>query len=1320
MKRSSRIWKAAAIVFGGIVAVGVFGTWWILRSTWLRETIRNKVVSEIQESTGARVELGEFQYDWRTLTADFGRLVVHGTEPSGQPPLLRIEKGRISLRIISLVTRDVRIASLTVERPEIHLLVRADGATNIPAPRSGANAMKTLFDLKVRRFSLSNGVVVTEARRIPFHLRGEEIRLSATYGRAQPYYELELASERLQIDSAKFHTPVFSVQANGALQQNQLTLRRLALTSGGSSVQASGSIRNFLQPHADFQVDGALMAADWKQFGSLEGLIGGNISFHGTSHYEQNTGATFSGHAEARQATYRQWRNINADCDIVASEEKVTLKQVVATYAGAKLTGEGSLRQHRDFRFDGDISRLPLAEAARFTSQHWAQNWAWSGVAQGPVHVTGSLAEPRNDFALQAQMRIVPSPEGIPVSGEIPFTYRERGHRIEFGNSRVQLPHSQASFSGNFGGELRLAVDSTNFDDLRPALAMLPRPLPADSLPRLNTGGTAHFEGVIRGGQVDGEASLTHFRFRGEQWDELHSKFRADAAEFHAGSFDVRKGALRARGAGSAAWSGGSVSMDTPVHLNARFEGLDLARDKDLLPANLPEAAGVASGSAELSGSFRQPRGNAHVVVENGSLSGERFDRTQFDAAFESARWQMTNGRLQKGPAMLRFSGEYQPSGNVRFQADSNVFALSSLDHVRMYKAGLDAQVRIHLTGAARITASNQIEPEGAAGSIEFRDIKRNNIRYGDLVLNTATVNNVLRTTLSGNLNKVPVQGEVETQLIQGLPVKGAVRFDRIGMSTLTALASAPANDLVDGSIEGGSIHFEGLLRQPERLTAKLEIGKLEIASRVQSEKPGTPDLSLKNSGPIVIEASSGVARIHSFHLEGNETNLNIAGSVPYLGKNAGDAAGLKLNGSVNLRIFHLFDPNVESSGRSVISAAIGGTLRDPAIDGTLSIENGSFFVTNFSNGLTEVNGMVVFNRNRATLQKMTAKSGGGEMSLGGFVSFGGNGPLVYHLEGQAHEVRVRYAGSISVTANSSLRLSGTSTSSILSGTLTISRVVFNTNTDVGPLLASFSNATATSPADNSFLSGLHLDITVESAPNMQFSTALSRDVEAEINLQLRGTPDHPILLGSLAANQGDIRVFGTRYSINRGEISFFNSVKIEPVLDLDLETQTRGITVDITIAGTLNKLNITYRSDPPLQPRDIIALLTVGRAPDINRTANRSAVSNETNTLQSGANSVLGAAVSPASNRLSRLFGITNIKIDPLVQGVTNTPQARLTLEQQISRDVTITYITNLSQTSEQIFRLEWSLNRQFSVVALRDDNGEFGIDFLYKKRFK
>ena len=246
------------------------------------------------------------------------------------------------------------------------------------------------------------------------------------------------------------------------------------------------------------------------------------------------------------------------------------------------------------------------------------------------------------------------------------------------------------------------------------------------------------------------------------------------------------------------------------------------------------------------------------------------------------------------------------------------------------------------------------------------------------------------------------------------------------------------------------------------------------------------------------------------------------------------------------------------------------------------------------------------------------------------------------------------------------------------------------------------------------------MDIHIESSDDLQLSTSLSQNVETDVDLHLRGAPDRPILLGTISANQGDIKLFGAKYTINRGVVSFVNAVKMEPVLDLDLQTETRGIAVNITVSGTPNKLNLNYRSDPPLQPKDIIALLTVGQAPSFT-TANvgNAQVTNDTNALQAGANTVLGQAVSPVSNRLSKLFGITNIRIDPLVQGITNTPQARLTLEEQVSRDITVTYITNLAQTSEQIFRFEWALTPQYSVIAIRDDNGEFGIDIQYRKRF-
>jgi translocation and assembly module TamB len=89
-------------------------------------------------------------------------------------------------------------------------------------------------------------------------------------------------------------------------------------------------------------------------------------------------------------------------------------------------------------------------------------------------------------------------------------------------------------------------------------------------------------------------------------------------------------------------------------------------------------------------------------------------------------------------------------------------------------------------------------------------------------------------------------------------------------------------------------------------------------------------------------------------------------------------------------------------------------------------------------------------------------------------------------------------------------------------------------------------------------------------------------------------------------------------------------------------------------------------------------------------------------------------------SSRIQRFFGASRVKIDPTVTGVDNLPQARLTVEQQVSREITVTYITNLNRTQEQMVQFEWDFSSHWSAIAVRQDNGLFGIDFQYRKRFK
>ncbi len=312
--------------------------------------------------------------------------------------------------------------------------------------------------------------------------------------------------------------------------------------------------------------------------------------------------------------------------------------------------------------------------------------------------------------------------------------------------------------------------------------------------------------------------------------------------------------------------------------------------------------------------------------------------------------------------------------------------------------------------------------------------------------------------------------------------------------------------------------------------------------------------------------------------------------------------------------------------------------------------------------GIDNANGTVLFNRNRATIEKLTAEVNSGKISLGGFVQFGS--PLIYRLQAGGLQVRVRLLD-FSTTFNANLELNGTSDASTLSGTLTLNRAAFNPHSDLGQLLASASRPTPEA-SPNDYLRGMQFDVHVVSAASFELQTALTRDVQGAVDLQVRGSIAQPNLQGSISVDQGQATIFGTQYTIDRGDIRFTNPVKIEPVLDVALETRVSGVTVNISLTGTMDKLRPNYCSDPPLEASKIIALLAVGRDPSqIADAAAAQTAGNSANFVGAGGSLLSEALAEQTSSKLQRFLGASRVKIDPtdpLMTGIVNTPQARLT----------------------------------------------------------
>ncbi|MGA7409401.1 MAG: translocation/assembly module TamB domain-containing protein, partial [Bryobacteraceae bacterium] len=1141
---------------------------------------------------------------------------------------------------------------------------------------------------------------------------------------------VKASSQQLQLKTADVETIAGDLTMHASLERDQITFSQVMYRLQKSKVEAHGTLVHLANPAVSLQTNAEIDVAEAAKIVELPELRSGVVTFQGEARYG-TAGFVLAGNVQGARLSYRD-RNLAVSQILLKSNmtlttSLVTLQGLSIAGLGANFSGHAEVRDYRALELDGVVSRLDTAQVGPFL---FSRPLAWHGIASGPVHLQATLGK-RLSVALQSELGIEPGTDGIPVSGHIGLVFESRPESLQFKQTVLRFPHSQLEVSGTVGDQLQVALDTTSLEDLQPALALASSDGKPTDLPlQLLQGGHAQFTGKVIGQLghpiVDGDLEIDHFRTEGETVDHLIARLKANEDEVSVVSLTADQGPLHVSANGSAGLVNWSPEKSSALHVSGQVKNLDLAALAKTAGQQVRNLAGKADATFQISGSVGAPQGSAHIDSSELAAFDEHINHVTLEATLAGNRLKITKGQLREGAANISFSGDYEhspgvwTSGTLHARSSTGGFALSEVGAVRKQDPDLRGHVEFNALFDASIK-DGQWLVQNVEGKVAFRNVSLAKVDYGSITIDTRTSGGQTESAIRADLRDSQVQGNIRMGLSSDYPITGSIQVQKITFATLNALTQPDPKPLpIDGFLQG-NIAFSGSLRKLDQLHGRATVSSMEIDPQIPARSRGAlkpEDIVLKNSEPIVVDYENGEAHVRTARFTARDTNLSIAGKVPLLVK---DPVDVSVEGSVNLQVFQLFDPNVVSSGLSTLKVNVTGSIANPSVTGTLELKNAAFHLEDFSNGLERANGVIRFDRNRATIQSLTAQTGGGSLSLAGFVTFGGGGPLVYRLEGRATNVRVRYASAVSITSDGVVRFTGTSDSSLLSGTITVTRASFDASADIGALFAATTAPAASPASDSDLLHGLQLDVHLESAPSLQLSTSLSQDVQAEIDLRLRGSPSRPSVLGRISVNEGQIQVFGNKYTINRGEIAFFNPAKIEPVLDVDLETQARGITVTITISGTANKLNVNYRSDPALAPSDIIALLAVGRTPEtaVSNLANSQITSNS-NAYTSGANTVLGQALSPATDRLQKLFGVTHIKIDPLSQGLDNSTQARLTLEQQISKDITITYITNLAHTTEQVFRFEWTLSRQYSLVGLYNENGVLSVNLQYKKRFK
>ena len=1347
MRRFARIavWTGG-IVLALLLAAGIAG-FYLVRSDWLREKVRERIVQEAQVATGGRVEIGSFRFNWESLTAEFDKLVIHGREASDQAPLLAIEKLSIGLRIISLMERQFDVASVKATQPRVHVIVDQDGRTNIPEPgrHSGKSVPETILDLKIGNYSLDDASFLAESpgfkqERSGWSVKGENLAAKVNYSAAGPRYEGEfsLAALHLGLDGlAPFDA---SVQFRGAMEKDRITVSRAFVKTAGSEAEfTAGLVKGFANPvvTTKYRLRLSLREAD-RIFKLVNFQHTGNLDLNGDARFVSLRDYQASGTLSGQAIQYGPVKQLGVAGRFAAQPDRIDFSGLRVSALGGAIAASGEVRNLKTFHVSGTLDHFDADDLASLAGLRvWAgqpKPLPYDGLLSGVFDATGFLSEPQlHQINVTATATVAPVTAEKPVQGQIAVHYDGNTNVIDLGTSWIELPGSRIDVSGTFGKTLDVRLRSKDLGDLLPALDGRQLPFELGTTP---AGASVAFDGKVTGPianpQIAGHADFANVVYQGRHIESLTADVQLSQSSVKLDNASVTRGQEHARGSVSAGLTDWVPGRESPVSANLQITAPDI-------PALLAEAGvtnktlsgmltGALNTTVSVNGKLGNPDVGAQVTLTKGQVAGEPYDSIGGRLRITATHAASLDATISAGARRLNVSGQFAPSGSaltdgrLTFNISSNTLPLTQIALVRKWQPTLAGSAGFKASGVLGIdhsrTGALRFSLPDLNADVALTGLALGDKSFGDARLTATTKNNILTAILDSTAAKSTVHGEGTVTLAGEYPLEGTVRFATPDLKAAAVLfAPEPFRDLNFEGAADGLLKFRGNARAPDQITGSAELSRIEIRPGTRAgQAPAIAAMVLRNDGPVSLSLTQSELKVERARFLAPQTTLGISGTIGFTRQSFLD---LNVQGNVNMALAQTFSPDLTASGDLAVNAGIRGTFANPDFSGSADLRKGEFRYAEFTNGLTNATGVVLFNGTRANVQTFSAETGGGKVDATGFVTIANSVPA-FRLEMKGRGVRVRYPEGVSSVSDADLTLAGTSNRSEASGLVTIRRVTINTNSDFSTILASSAQPFRTPETGNGFLSNLNFDIQVETAPDVAFQTSVAQRIQADANLRLRGTATSPAMLGRINITQGEMVFFSNKYTISQGSISFFNPAKIDPILNLNLETKARGVGVTLTVTGPISKLNVSYRSDPPLQFGDIVALLATGRTPNDPTLAVRD--TGQSQSLQElGASALLGQAIAnPVSGRLQRFFGVARVKIDPQLTGVTGSPEARLTMEQQVTPDLLFTYVSDVSNTSTQLIKVEWSFNRRWAAVLTRAENGYVDFDFTFKKSFR
>ena len=1335
-----KIWKFLLwFMLAGLLLL--VGLGWYSTTDSFQDLVRQRLVAMLEHMTGGRVELGSLHTVPFHLQVEVRDVTIHGREQPGEVPYAHLNSLMAQIKIWSILRPEVGLSYLILDHPIIHIILYSDGSTNQPEPKlkqvSTAKPVEQLFALSISRLEVRHGELIWGDRRTPLDFAASNVSADMSYALFRRTYDGNVLIGKADTALQNYRPFAWTAETHFRLSRNRLELQSLKATSGRTHLQAKGQVQDFSQPDFartkvegdyDATIDLAEAAAIVRRAEVRRGEV--RLTGHGSWSTQDfsSIGKVLLSNLDWRDSPVGV-HNANLSAQYAANSKRLILSQIQGRVFGGSVTGDAEVNQWLNPQTSAaaaktkDADRQVGAVRLRLKDLSAAEIAAAFSTPSRPFHklkLAGLVSSnvdahwkgsPRNTEA-QFIADVVP-PQGpsrgqLPLSAHVQGAYRTAPGELQVDQLNASTRATQLRASGTLSSSaaVKLFVTTTDLSEWQPVFsaAGYGGPIPVTLKGHASFTGTAtgKLSEIMIAGHLQSQdfetlvPATSQTPARMVTWDTLSADVQLSPSVFA-----MRNGTLSR--------DPDFLNFDFHVRLfqrkftdasafQARFDTqrADLAGLLALAGYAYP-VSGTVDVQLQLSGTRTDPHGQGHITLRSGTIYGEPIERFSSAVDFSGEEIRLTDIDLKHYEASVAGDAGYNPaSGAFHFKLTGADFDLSRIAPLQNGHVAVGGRADFSASG------SGTLEAPAINAAIHLRDLTFDQERAGNFTFNVVSHGPELGITGQSQFEQADLKIDGSVQPRGDWLADVYFRFRQLDVDSL--LRVYVRSGVTGHSLTDGELHLVGPLRRPR---------ELQLTANLDNLDANVEDVKLHNDGPVRFSIAKQSLKIDQFHLIGEDTDISATGTVQLTGERDLD---VRAQGRVNLKLIETFNPDFTSSGVVTVDLSLSGAFAKPVTQGHVRIDHGAIAYIDLPSALSDINGSLIFNQDRLQIENLTAHTGGGLVTFGGYATDRG-GKLNFDLTVQGQDVRLRYPPGISSTANADLHFVGGSSGSTLSGDIMVTKLAMTPGFDFGAYLDRSQGSAL--PPTNRLLNRIRLDVHIVTTPELQMQTSSVR-LSGDADLHLRGTAGKPVILGRADIIEGEVYFNGTKYSLERGDVTFINPVTTTPVLDLQATTRIRDYDVTLNLNGQIDRPNVTYRSEPPLPTSDIIGLLAFGQTSEESAQLNQSQSAFNSETSSAILSAALNATV---SNRVQKLFGVSRIKIDP--QGLTTETSSTqtgpaVTIEQQVQNNLTLTYTTNVAQASQQIIQVEYNLTRNVSIVAVRDQYGVVSFDVRVRQRKK